>query len=202
MTAGTAGGSWVVGNKITAARLDQKGWLIDTGANIAAYVSPQLGMHAYCTSTGSGFTIDRQYVYDGSAWTDLGGAMVLISADDTDGTVVTQNTSEQISKSYSLAANNFSRIIAEAIVDVRINESTTTGAADVSFNIFIGATSKLYNPEAIQTSFNGNFHYIVPARLSAVQTGSATIKVSIPAAGSADTQLGITVKNLYVWGIT
>ncbi len=48
--------------------MNQKDWLVDTGANIAAFASPQAGMHAYCTASGSGFVAGQEYYHDGSSW--------------------------------------------------------------------------------------------------------------------------------------
>ncbi|HJU13652.1 MAG TPA: discoidin domain-containing protein [Candidatus Nitrosotalea sp.] len=77
---GSAGGVWVTGDTITAARANQKSVLIDTGANIAA-ATTYAGMHAYCTSTGSGFTVDNYYVRNAanSAWNNFSTIITLTS---------------------------------------------------------------------------------------------------------------------------
>jgi hypothetical protein len=43
---------------------------IDTGANLSA-ITPTTGKVVFCTSTGSGFTVNHLYVYNGSAWVDI-----------------------------------------------------------------------------------------------------------------------------------
>lgn len=47
--------------------MNLKTLLVDTGANINAFASPQDGMHARCTATGSGFIKGVEYQYDATA---------------------------------------------------------------------------------------------------------------------------------------
>lgn len=70
---GSGGGKWDAGDPDSAARKNQKQWLCDTGANISGFSSPLAGMHAYCTTSGSGFVAKHEYVYDGSNWIDVTG---------------------------------------------------------------------------------------------------------------------------------
>lgn len=64
---GSGGLQWDAGDTLSSSRLNQKGLFIGTGAQIAA-LTPLTGMHAFCTSTGSGFTSGVEYRYNGSAW--------------------------------------------------------------------------------------------------------------------------------------
>ena len=53
--------TWLTTDVITKTRMNRKTIFIDTGANIAALATTTAGQLAYCTSTGSGFIIDRKY---------------------------------------------------------------------------------------------------------------------------------------------
>ena len=57
---GSGGTEWETNDTITKERLNQKNVFVGTGAQIAA-VTNYAGQIAYCTSTGSGFTIDEYY---------------------------------------------------------------------------------------------------------------------------------------------
>lgn len=200
MTAGVAGGAIITGETMTAAIYNDKMWLVDTGANINAFTPLVAGMHAFCTSTGNGFTVNHSYEYDGTQWRDLTGTiMVLINADDTDGTNVQENTTEQISKSYTLAANSYSKIIVEAVV--HITQGSFTGARSVTVNILIGATSKQYFHQ-INSANNMYIEYDSPMKVSASLQAGGTIKVRIPAGSATQSQFpSIQVKNMYVYGV-
>jgi len=52
------------------ARLNQKTTFVGTGAQIAALSTTFAGQHAFCTSTGSGFTVDNEYIRNAAndAW--------------------------------------------------------------------------------------------------------------------------------------
>lgn len=58
---------------LTPARLNQKTRFIGTGAQIAAIGTTYPGMAAFCTSTGSGFTVNTEYVRNNAndGWLDF-----------------------------------------------------------------------------------------------------------------------------------
>ena len=67
---GSGGGIFDPVDSFSAARLNQKSTFVGTGAAIAALGTTYAGQFAYCTSTGSGFTIDVLYVRNAAndAW--------------------------------------------------------------------------------------------------------------------------------------
>ena len=67
---GSAGLQWDATDNPEAARLNQKTNFIGTGAQIAALGTTYAGQSAFCTSTGSGFTVDNKYIRNSanSAW--------------------------------------------------------------------------------------------------------------------------------------
>ena len=69
---GSGGTEWDGSDTPSSARLNQKTVFVGTGVQIAA-VTTFAGMQAYCTSTGSGFTIDHLYVRNAvnGAWVDF-----------------------------------------------------------------------------------------------------------------------------------
>lgn len=68
-------GVWVAADTITAARMNEKTIFQGTGAAISGLATTYAGMLAYCTSGGSGFSVDRAYVRNAAntAWILLGG---------------------------------------------------------------------------------------------------------------------------------
>lgn len=65
-------GVWVTNDTITAARMNEKSIFQGTGAAISG-LTTYAGMIVFCTSTGSGFTIERTYQRDStnSSWRDI-----------------------------------------------------------------------------------------------------------------------------------
>jgi hypothetical protein len=59
---GSAGLEWDAEDQPEAARLNQKTRFIGTGAQINGLSTTYPGQEAFCTSTGSGFTVDTTYV--------------------------------------------------------------------------------------------------------------------------------------------
>lgn len=76
---GSAGGAWVTGDTITAARANQKSILVDTGANLNS-AAKYAGMHMYCTSTGNGYTVDNEYVVKADGSTVVNLESIIMSA--------------------------------------------------------------------------------------------------------------------------
>src|SRR6185312_1691440 len=72
---GSGGVQWDSGDVVGAARLNQKTVFVGTGAQING-ATTYAGMHAYCTSSGSGFTADQYYVRNAanSSWVLSGNA--------------------------------------------------------------------------------------------------------------------------------
>lgn len=66
-------GIWETADTITKARMNEKTIFQGTGSAISGLASTYSGMLAYCTSTGSGFTIDTLYVRNtaNTSWTAL-----------------------------------------------------------------------------------------------------------------------------------
>jgi len=58
---GTGGGIVDANDTLGAARLNQKTWFVGTGSQINTLAATYSGQLAYCTVTGSGFTLDRLY---------------------------------------------------------------------------------------------------------------------------------------------
>ena len=67
---GSGGTSWDTADVLTKARLQQKTNFVGTGTEIAAITTTYAGMVVFCTSTGSGFTINTTYVRNATdaAW--------------------------------------------------------------------------------------------------------------------------------------
>ena len=61
---GSGGTEWEVADVISASRSNQKTWFIGTGAQIAALGTTYAGQIAFCTSTGSGYTVEKIYQRD------------------------------------------------------------------------------------------------------------------------------------------
>lgn len=132
----------------------------------------------------------------------LSGNIVPINLDDTDGSSVSQDTTEQISKSYTLPANNYRKIIVMTTV---LSDVQTGGSSNktVSYVVSIGSSTKTYTGAFVTRAGTDDMRVKNTATVifSAVQTSSATIKVSIAAAGSADTDKVIACRNLHVYGV-
>lgn len=71
---GSGGTSWDTADVLTKVRLQQKTTFVGTGAEINAIVTTYAGQLAYCTLSGSGFTIDVFYKRDAAntSWSTLG----------------------------------------------------------------------------------------------------------------------------------
>lgn len=67
---GSAGLQFDSNDAPEAARLNQKTSFVGTGSEISAIGTTYAGMRAFCTSTGSGFTVDNYYIRNAadSAW--------------------------------------------------------------------------------------------------------------------------------------
>ena len=78
---GTGGGLFDGGDVIGAARLNQKSTFVGTGGDINTLATTYAGMSAYCTSTGSGFTVDHLYIRNtaNAAWIDVVNCAVSVS---------------------------------------------------------------------------------------------------------------------------
>lgn len=70
---GSGGTQWDTDDLADGARLNQKTIFVGTGAQINALATTYAGQLAYCTSTGSGFTVERTYKRNSanSAWVDV-----------------------------------------------------------------------------------------------------------------------------------
>lgn len=70
---GSAGLEFDPADSYSAARLNQKTTFVGTGAQISGLSTTYAGMKAYCTSTGSGFSIDTLYVRNAAnnTWTNV-----------------------------------------------------------------------------------------------------------------------------------
>lgn len=93
---GSAGGSWEKGDKFDPARLEQKSLFVGTGAAISGLGTTYAGQLAYCTETGSGFTINHLYEMNAAntTWIDSNIGGVGIYGDGNDGAVtISGNTS-------------------------------------------------------------------------------------------------------------
>lgn len=67
---GSAGLEWDATDMPEKARLNQKTLFVGTGAQISGLSTTYAGQEAFCTSTGSGFTVDIYYIRNSanSAW--------------------------------------------------------------------------------------------------------------------------------------
>ena len=81
---GSAGLEWDTADVLTKARLNQKNTFVGTGAQINALTTMYAGQLAFCTSTGSGFSVNMSYVRNtaNTAWISTTGeaAAVLVMA--------------------------------------------------------------------------------------------------------------------------
>ena len=70
---GSAQGVWDIADVITASRMNRKTLIGDTGANLSALGTTYAGQLAFCTTTGSGFTIEQLYQRNSgnTAWVAL-----------------------------------------------------------------------------------------------------------------------------------
>jgi len=70
---GSGGTEWEVADVISASRSNQKTWFIGTGSQINALSPTYAGQIAFCTSTGSGYTVENIYQRDSSnsSWVAL-----------------------------------------------------------------------------------------------------------------------------------
>lgn len=70
---GSGGLGFDAADVVSAARLNQKTLFVGTGAQINGLATTYAGMLAYCTSTGSGFTVDHFYQRDSTntTWQDI-----------------------------------------------------------------------------------------------------------------------------------
>jgi len=131
----------------------------------------------------------------------LTGVMVAINLDETNGIDVTESTTEQVSKTYTLPANNYSKIIVHAVCDIHL-ETQGGGPDDMDVEIHIGSTVKTYkyrvDIEGTDDVFTDTHEQIMA---SAVQTASATIKVVIKADAGAIGNLRMQVKSFHVYGV-
>lgn len=198
------GTNFVVGDKaLLVDRFNKKTWFIGTGAQIAA-LSPEQGQHAHCTSTGSGFTAIHDYLYTGAAWIDITGSMiVLITADNTDGTSVSLDTTEQISKSYTLAANTYTTIIMEAVVYGSVAIDTGGTQRSLGVGLHIGGSSRIFADVVtidLEAGTSGHTEITTTLKYSAALQAGGTIKVVIPA-GTADNDVDMQCKSLFVYGV-
>ena len=93
---GSAGTEWDTADVLTKARLNQKNIFVGTGTQINA-LTAFAGQHAFCTVTGSGFTINNQYVRNtaNTSWNRIppGGSVntdsIIFSYDETIGNYTT-----------------------------------------------------------------------------------------------------------------
>jgi len=86
---GSGGTEFDPADSYSSARFNQKSTFVGTGAQINALSTTYPGMHAYCTSTGSGFIIDIEYVRNAanSAW----NAIDFFESAEANNTAVTDN---------------------------------------------------------------------------------------------------------------
>lgn len=79
---GSAGLQWDVGDYISAARMNQKGEFVGTGAEIAGISPAYPGQQAFCSATGSGFTVDTLYQRNAAntAWNAVGALSGAVNA--------------------------------------------------------------------------------------------------------------------------
>ena len=70
---GSNQGVWDIADVISASRMNRKTLIGDTGANLSALGTTYAGQLAFCTTTGSGFTIEQLYQRNSgnTAWVAL-----------------------------------------------------------------------------------------------------------------------------------
>jgi hypothetical protein len=125
-----------------------------------------------------------------------------LSMDDTSSTQAFTNSETNI-KSYSLAANTFTRIF--VMVHGRINAGDDSELNnDVTIKIKIGASSKAIGyqwPNIVTGQFqSGDLYLPFSMFYSAVQTGAATVAVSEQAT-SDDADQAVHIDGFYVFGM-
>lgn len=132
---GSNGLQWDTGDTILATRMNRKTIFVGTGAEISGLGTTYAGQHAYCTTTGSGFTAGIEYQRDNanSAWISISSS--LFTGDGTDGAVT-------ISSDTDLGSSNVKRY-----ASLTVNSSTNlTGNSPLQIAILGNLT------------LNGNIH--------------------------------------------
>ena len=134
------------------------------------------------------------------AWQAGGGAasgtVIGINLDETIGTAVT-STSETTSKSYSLASNSYTLIVAEAECGVWNYGSSS----QVTLKLYIGSTVRsiiIYLPQGMSGSDANHPLEMEPLKLSASLPAGGTIKLTV-IGGGANT--GGVAYSLRVYGV-
>lgn len=128
------------------------------------------------------------------------GTMVLITADNNDGTAVSSPVaSDTDSKTFALPVNTFSRIIVEAVVRVDITVATSEKSPNVY--IKIGASSKNFPFSSKGNVGDGDDIQQTSGAIvfSAAQTAAATIAVGLRT--EADDGIVVECKTLHVYGV-
>ena len=127
----------------------------------------------------------------------LPGTLVLINADETQSSATVPNADTAV-KTYTLAANTYTSIIAEA--EGYVQESLTTTNQNVNIKIkFAGAQNgqtMIFNPQALTTGAKTPF----PVKASGAFTAGGTVTVTIGAA-AADANTTVFLNSLRVYGV-
>lgn len=121
------------------------------------------------------------------------GSIISISNDTSTASATVPNTDTNV-KTYALAANAYSTIIAEA--DVEIDCGVLTTIQDITVKVKIGVSSKDYIFTGVGVAQKRTFG----VRLTAAQKAAATVAISHGAA-AADANTTVIIQNLYVRGI-
>lgn len=190
---GSGGGAWVTGDTITAARANQKSFLIDTGANISS-ATTYAGMPAYCTSTGSGFTADHLYVRNAanSAWNDIGSLIVLTSGQVTTALGYTPENPANKNTANGYPGLNASGVISSAQIPLFYGDGAD-GAVTISSNTTLSrdmSYSNLTVNSSIVLNTAGNI-YRVNGTLANSGTITDTTNIITGAAGGSQGYPGV-----------
>lgn len=121
------------------------------------------------------------------------GLIVLLYADDTDGTLVDSTTSETVSKSYALSSNRYRSIIVES--DVKLT-NTNNGDCTYTVNLKIqGGSSRSYTMTLLAgSSVQSMMKYTL------TQNAAGTVQVTVTPGTNSNKCSGLA-KSLRVYGV-
>jgi hypothetical protein len=125
------------------------------------------------------------------------GRVELINADETQSSATVPNADTAL-KTYTLAANTYTSIIAEA--EGYVQESLTTTNQNVNIKIKYAGTQNgqtmIFNPQALTTGAKTPF----PIKASGAFTAGGTVTITIGAA-AADANTTVFLNSLRVYGV-
>ena len=141
--------------------------------------------------------IIHQSQHAAGGYDKISGMVVLVNADETQASATVPNTDTAV-KTFTLAANSYSSIIAEA--EGYVQESLTTTNQNVNIKIKFAGTQKgqtmIFNPQALTTGAKTPF----PIKASGAFTAGGTVTVTIGAA-AADANTTVFLNSLRVYGV-